>query len=362
MKNIGFFTTNFALNKKALLKNLSIMLSKRYKLHLFTPCQYSEQFQIQNVVVHGFSFSKILQIRKLCRKNKVKTLMNLTGCPVDGCMVLLLCQGIETNPILRISGEHWKKYMFVEGFKKKLSFLLSNIVSFPILFFPKTGITLGPNLKKMGIKHGFKSNQLTILPQPVNISIFHHIPKQYARNKLGIKEQTKIILFVGRMEPQKGISVLSKAVPKMINEDFFFFLIGPLRQNEYIDKISYSEHVRFTGSISQEKLKLFYNAADLLIHPSLTDGIPTVILEAMACGLPVIASDVGDISSISPPVILLNSLNPNALIIKIQKLFEMDERSLQVLEKQCIKKINDEYSIQALKNKYLTFFDSLCIN
>jgi glycosyltransferase involved in cell wall biosynthesis len=111
---------------------------------------------------------------------------------------------------------------------------------------------------------------------------------------LNIKEDF-VVGYVGRLSPEKNLSAVIKCAS--ILKDVAFVLVGDGPQGEALKQVAGSlENVYFVGR--QENVEDFYAAFDVLMLPSAVEGLPLVILEAMACGTPIIASDVGAISEI----------------------------------------------------------------
>ncbi|MGI6483976.1 MAG: glycosyltransferase family 4 protein [Methanobacterium sp.] len=111
-----------------------------------------------------------------------------------------------------------------------------------------------------------------------------------------------IIGFVGRISEEKGIINFIEAIKILHNaKKSYNFLIGgdgPLFEEIKETCASYNNRIDFTGWIEHEDLPNILNRLNLLILPSYTEGVPTIILESMACGTPVLATDVGGINDI----------------------------------------------------------------
>ena len=141
------------------------------------------------------------------------------------------------------------------------------------------------------------------------------------------------VLFVGRIEEIKRVNLIIDAFEFLKKDSMKFRLFlagdGTLRKQleEYASRKGLQTVVTFLGNISHEELPLYYNMADVVVLPSDMEGVPMALLEAMACGTPVIASSVGGIPSIinnGKNGILLNDVTSMSLAIAISK---MNERS-----------------------------------
>jgi len=102
------------------------------------------------------------------------------------------------------------------------------------------------------------------------------------------REKRRRVLFVGNLLPVKGPNVLARAAEELQDVDVIFVGNGP-------EKITAG---RCVGARPHEEIPLWMNASDVLCLPSLNEGLPNVALEAMACGLPVVASRVGGVPEI----------------------------------------------------------------
>jgi glycosyltransferase involved in cell wall biosynthesis len=118
-------------------------------------------------------------------------------------------------------------------------------------------------------------------------------------------ENRRIILYCGRLLANKGLRVLVDAVPKIlqaIDDDFLFVFSGAGDPHAYSTRLRSlgvpADRFLFTGSLSRKKCLELMGCAETLILPSFLENCPYVVLEAMASGLPVIASNVGGIFEI----------------------------------------------------------------
>ena len=131
--------------------------------------------------------------------------------------------------------------------------------------------------------------------------LFPQDEKDRFRMSLGINTEP-LILFVGRLEHRKGIDILLRALPRVLNEmRVKLVLVGAGKQEQYrslAENLNISEHVLFMGRVSDETLRLLFSSCDLFVLPSRLEGLGIVLLEAMAGGKPIVAAKVGGIPEI----------------------------------------------------------------
>jgi glycosyltransferase involved in cell wall biosynthesis len=119
------------------------------------------------------------------------------------------------------------------------------------------------------------------------------------KSKYNLKGK-RIILYVGQIIPRKGINFLIRAIPivkeKLKDNDLIFIFIGSGSSIDALKKqadyLEIGSTVLFTGSVSSQDLCMFYKSSELYVLPSLSEGLPTTILEAMYFGLPVISTNI----------------------------------------------------------------------
>jgi D-inositol-3-phosphate glycosyltransferase len=147
--------------------------------------------------------------------------------------------------------------------------------------------------------------KVSVIPPGVDLSRFRPMSQQQSRDYLGYGEG-KNILFVGRLEPLKGLDILFRAVASLENiGDITLNIVGgdensleKARLQELAGRMKLTDSIRFIGSVSQDELPVHYNAADVCVLPSHYESFGLAALEAAACGRPVVASEVGGLPTI----------------------------------------------------------------
>jgi D-inositol-3-phosphate glycosyltransferase len=148
--------------------------------------------------------------------------------------------------------------------------------------------------------YGVPSQRITVVPCGVDTEVFRPLDRESTRRDLGLPPKERVVLFVGRIEPLKGIDLLLRAVSHLDGR-FRVLVIGGdsqdvARKSELsalAAELRIAGKVTFLDAVPHEALPLYYNAADVCVVPSYYESFGLVAVEAMACGVPVIASRVG---------------------------------------------------------------------
>ena len=161
----------------------------------------------------------------------------------------------------------------------------------------------------------YKADQkkIVVIPPGVDTGHFYPIPADEAREAIGISKDDRMVLFVGRIEPLKGVDTLIRAMAcmrtELLEKPVYLVIIGGdpnaspedmsaemARLQALCAELCMDRMVVFLGKRGQDTLPYYYSAAEVLVMPSHYESFGMVALEAMACGTPVIASQVGGLA------------------------------------------------------------------
>ncbi len=178
------------------------------------------------------------------------------------------------------------------------------------------------------------NRDITVIPNGIDLDGFQGITRQEARGEMQIEEDKKVIIFVGRLSPVKGVKYLIQALDILRHKEtsIKLLIVGDGEQrDELVDqvaKLDIERYITFIGEVSNEQVPKYMATSDIFVLPSLSEGFPNVCLEAMASGLPVIATKVGGLVEIirdGQNGFLVNPETPREIAEKISLLLEDDE-------------------------------------
>jgi glycosyltransferase involved in cell wall biosynthesis len=153
---------------------------------------------------------------------------------------------------------------------------------------------------------GVAADRRQVLYNGVDPQRFHPLPRAQAKRALGHAPNERLLLFVGNLKSSKGCTELLDAFSRLSlvvpQARLAFAGDGPQAAalKAQAARKGVSDKVRFAGRLQHEELVRWFGAAELLCLPSHAEGVPNVVLESMACGRPVVATDVGGIPEVLP--------------------------------------------------------------
>jgi D-inositol-3-phosphate glycosyltransferase len=197
-----------------------------------------------------------------------------------------------------------------------------------------------------------KKGCIEIIPCGTDTETFHLLPKPEAKANLGFDANERIVLYVGRFDPRKGIDTLVRSFAEVAKGSSFqepmrLVIVGgaheegsdakeKARLEDLVQKLGISEETTFAGQIGHDCLAQYYTAADVCVIPSHYEPFGLVAIEAMACGTPVIASNVGGLKFTVVPGetgLLVTPQDISGFAIAIEEVLSNQRWSTQVRQK-----------------------------
>lgn len=152
-------------------------------------------------------------------------------------------------------------------------------------------------------KRSSLKDKIEVIPIGIDTNMFKPSDKRKMREYYGFDQEEKIILFIGRFSIEKGLDILLKAFKDLKSEipEARLILLGEGAEERRLRKIVETKGIKdvtFMKPIEHQKIPDIINCADVLALCSSYEGMPTVVLEAFACGVPVVSTDVGDVNKV----------------------------------------------------------------
>jgi len=159
-------------------------------------------------------------------------------------------------------------------------------------------VTVSAALRQRLIELGVEPGRVTVLRNGVDVEMFRPGARDPCRREVGANGLT--LLAVGNLVPLKGHDLVIEALCHLPQARLMIVGEGPQKTalQELAVRQGVADRVTFVGNVPQKRLPTFYTAADILVLASRHEGWPNVLLEAMACGTPVVVSDIPGMTEI----------------------------------------------------------------
>ena len=245
------------------------------------------------MALYGFWMFLCVQglIRRL-RKNFQFDLIDAHFLYPDGYAACMLGEKFKCPVCLTARGSDVTSYLEMPSIKKLIS-----------TAFSKTSllITVSQSLGNIMVKHGADAEKVEVVSNGIDPERFYPQPMSAARGKLDLEKEERLILTVCSLVELKGVDFLIRAMA-LLQQPAKLLIVGTgpeeSKLRQLVDEYDLGERVIFVGSVENERLVDWYNAADLFFLGSSREGWPNVVCEALACGTPVVATAVNGIPEI----------------------------------------------------------------
>lgn len=165
-------------------------------------------------------------------------------------------------------------------------------------------------LKRVAVSLGIPESKVLVVGNGVDTEVFHAMPRDTARARLGIGTGAKVLVTVGGLVERKGFHRVIECMPELLKKfpDLLYLVVGGPgpegdwegRLRDRAQTLGLRDQVRFLGALPPSEVRIPLSAADMFVLSTRYEGWANVILEAMACGLPVVTTDVGGNREVVP--------------------------------------------------------------
>jgi len=224
----------------------------------------------------------------LCRRKKIDIIDGHFIYP-DGLAAVLTAKTLKMPVVLSARGSD------INGYKKLKT--IKPLIQYALKGSDKI-ISVCEGLKADMVEMGIKGEMIKVIPNGIDVRKFAVLGREKMRIKLEIPVGAKIILSVGGLIKRKGFDLLITAFSKVIqkDKDLRLYIIGegPERSSlqKIIDNYRLEKTVRLVGHVPNDDLASWYSAADVFCLTSSREGWANVLMESLACGTPVVATNV----------------------------------------------------------------------
>lgn len=236
-------------------------------------------------------------------------------------------------------------------------------------------IAVSDTVRREILNHGVSSEKLLTIYNGIDIKRFNNrINEKNIKKELGIEHDYKVIGTVGRLSEEKGHTYFLEAAEKVLQKypktAFLIVGDGPLREYlkekacQIADKLNPQTNISqnpFIFAGVRSDISTIYSIMDIFVLPSLTEGLPMVLLEAMASRKPVVATDVGAVSSVfehGRSGVLIEPGNVNNLSMEIMELLANPQK-IQKMANHARQKVELEFSSKIMTEKYLDVYQDV---
>ena len=211
---------------------------------------------------------------------------------------------------------------------------------------------------------GFSLERIVRIPNGVDLSQFAPASDRDAVRR-ALRVRGRVVCCVGRLDPQKGLAVLVEAWRRVVAAfpDVHLWLIGKGPQEHELrrvaERLGLADRVWFGGG--QPDVRSYLQAADIFVLPSLAEGMSNALLEAMACGLPCVATRIGgneELITDRVNGVLVAAGDSNALADAIIRLFN-DSAMAARMGRQTRQTVEQHYDLHAIADRYLTVYEDV---
>jgi glycosyltransferase involved in cell wall biosynthesis len=294
------------------------------------------------------AFPTVAELQEVFKKEKINVVHIIL--PMSGAIVAI--KAAKALGIKIVAHSHSQPENLFADTPKLIQPTLNNLWNKYLMWvYSKAELIIYPSEMAKSLLHKLnkKDQPCVVISNGINLKHFQkmEVGDFYERFKIP-KDKIKL-LFVGRLFPEKSVDTLIKAMPLIVKEypNVHLMIVGGghLRSKleKLVENLKMNRYITFLGLVSEEDKILAYNASDVFILPSLAELEGMVVLEAMACGKPIIISD----TKMSASGFFVDG---NGFLFKTLDPKDLAKQSLKLITNNELRKKMGEVSLEKVKN------------
>ncbi len=333
---------------------------KSHRVRTPMPQRYTlSEFTFLNFLISAF-FSMGMMVR-LFQWRKRFDIVQFYGASLPLLISLPLLKILKKKIVAKLSGA--KPGMEAGSFE---GFILKPFLS-RVFSLVDNFIVMSDELKHRLLVENYPETKVVKIPNGIDIKLFFPFDteeREKLRKDFEISDK-KVFVYAGRLVDGKGLDLLLEAVKLIMDKDKTVYLLllgeGPIktRLEDKASSLGISDGICFKGNVSN--VYEYMNASDIFVFPSLSEGMPNALLEAMACRLPVIASRIGgvvDIVKDGKSGLLFKPGDISGLESAMVRLLK-DDKLRQRLGAEARKTIVEGFSIDRVAEEYIKLYKNI---
>ena len=296
----------------------------------------------------NLAFPTVKELKKVFQEEKINVVHIIL--PMSGAIVAILAA--KALNIKIVAHSHSQPENLFMDMPKLIQPTLNNLWNRYLMWvYGKAESLIYPSelARSLLDKLNKKNQPSTVVSNGINLKEFQFKEVGDFHDRFNIPKDKVKLLFVGRLYPEKSIDTLIKAIPHIIKKhpNTHVMIAGAGHQRPKLEKLMHSlgvsKHITFLGLVSDEDKIHAYNASDIFVLPSLAELEGMVVLEAMACGKPIIVSDATMSAS-------RYFVEDNGFLFKAQNHQDLAEQVLKLITNADLRKKMGSVSFEKSKN------------
>lgn len=321
---------------------------------------YFPSFFFPNINYNIPSFRKETRIlRKLLLEEKCEIIQACDYDYLSSIAPVLIKKKYKTPIVLTTDAFPGYSWSYGNGFVDVTAKLYTYGIGKMILCSYDAVVLLYQALSEEAKTLGVPSERIRVIPNGVDFEQFRqNLDVDALKAQLSVRDDERVLLYVGRLSTGKRIEILIALTKTLLKEGFKLKTIivgeGPCRRGLERFSKSIEKNIVFTGYIPHSQVQKYYLLADLFVLPSLSEGLPTVLLEAAAAGKPCVASNVNGVPDVvihKETGFLVDKLDLDSYVHYV-KLLLADENLQKRMGKKAEKHAKESFNWGNIVNQY----------